>query len=60
MLELAKLHPCLKEKGRMKSRASTTTVTRGGRANARSQFKDDAAIEHRSLEFLLREFRPNH
>jgi hypothetical protein len=52
LVELAKLHPCLKEKGRMKSRASTTTVTCGGRANARSRFKNDAATEHSSLTFL--------
>ena len=35
LLELAKLHPCLKEKGGM----STVIATRGGRANARSRFK---------------------
>jgi hypothetical protein len=51
LVELAKLHPCLKEKGRMKNRASVVTVTPGGRANARSRFKDDAANEHSSLEF---------
>jgi hypothetical protein len=51
LVELAKLHPCLKEKGRMKSRASAVTVARGGRTNARSRFKDDAANEHSSLEF---------
>jgi hypothetical protein len=51
LVELAKLHPCLKEKGRMKSRASTVTGTRGGRANARSRFKDNAANEQRSMTF---------
>jgi hypothetical protein len=41
LVELAKLHPCLKKKGRM----STVNATRGGRANARSRFKDNAANE---------------
>jgi hypothetical protein len=39
LVELAKLHPCLKERGRM----STVNVTRRGHANARSWFKDNAA-----------------
>jgi len=47
LLEMGKLHPCLKEK----SRASTVTETRGGRANARSRFKDNAANEQRTLAF---------
>jgi predicted ATPase len=51
LVELAKLHPCLKEKGRMKSRASAVTGTRGGRANARSRFNDNAANEQRSMTF---------
>jgi len=51
LVELDKLRPCLKGKGRIKSRASTAKVSRGGRANARGRFKDDAANEHRSLEF---------
>jgi hypothetical protein len=47
LVELIKLHPCLKEKGG----SSTLLVTRGGRANARSRFKDKAANEQRSLTF---------
>ena len=47
VVELAKFYPCLKEKGRM----STVTATRGGRANARSRFKDTAADEQRTLAF---------
>jgi hypothetical protein len=47
LVELAKLHPCLKEKARI----STVTVTRGGRANARSRFKDNASNEQRTLAF---------
>jgi predicted ATPase len=46
LLELAKLHPCLKEKGR----ASTDTATRGGRANARSRFKDSQTTHCLSIE----------
>jgi predicted ATPase len=49
--ELAKLHPCLKEKGRQKGRSSTVLDNRGGRANARSRFKDKAANEQRTLAF---------
>ena len=47
LVELGKLHPCLKEK----ARASTVIATRGGRANARSRFKDNAANSHRALKF---------
>jgi hypothetical protein len=47
LVELTKLHPCLKEK----SRRSAVTATPGGRANARSRFKDNAATSHRTLEF---------
>jgi hypothetical protein len=44
LVELAKLHPFLKEKGRL----SFVTVSRGGRANTRSQlFKDDTANEQK-------------
>jgi len=47
LVELIKLHPCLKEKGG----SSTLLVTRGGRANARSRFRDSAANEHSLLTF---------
>ena len=47
LVELTKLHPCLKQKGRQ----STVTATPGGRANARCRFKDDSANSHRTLEF---------
>jgi len=45
LVELAKLHPFLKEKGRL----SFVTVSRGGRANTRSLmlFKDDTANEQK-------------
>ena len=47
LVELGKLHPCLKQK----SRVSTVPVTRGGRANARSRFKENAANEQRTMTF---------
>ena len=47
LVELIKLHPYLKKKGR----SSTVLDNRGGRSNARSRFKDSVANEHSSLEF---------
>ena len=51
-MELAKLHPCLKEKGRMKGRSSTVVILSIAVA---AQMREAGSMimlnEHRSLEF---------